>query len=175
MRVRYPVTSDTEVICLDESDYNSTIHEPTNPWVEFLTLCREADGNTFQCCLCLDTEKAMHQDNKGSEVRNLFEAVIEILLFLLLIRGFQALLRFLGMLGDEISIQDPHVVNSVRPLHPEVFDEEIPLQLSLVLRRGPFELVLPYMNSATYVDFGVVTHVCGDQVIYIFLFTTLYE
>ena len=51
-----------------------------------------------------------------------------------------------------------HVVNNSCPLSPEVSDEEIILQLSLVLQRVPFELVLPSTHGATCVDFGVVVH-----------------
>ena len=50
-------------------------------------------------------------------------------------------------------------MNTVRPLHSDVSDEEIPLHLSLVLLRGTFELAHPSMNGATCVDFGVVTPV----------------
>ena len=43
------------------------------------------------------------------------------------------------------------------------FDEEIPHQLSHVVRRGPFELSLPSTHCATCVYFGVVTHVCMGE------------
>ena len=46
----------------------------------------------------------------------LFEASVEILIFLRLLSGFQALLGVFGLLGNGISIHDTHVVNNVRPL-----------------------------------------------------------
>ena len=50
-----------------------------------------------------------------------------------------------------------------RPLRPEVSYEEIPLRLSLVLQRGPFEIFLTSTHGGNYVDFGVVTHVRGGE------------
>ena len=63
----------------------------------------------------------------------MFEAVVEIILLLLLLSFFQTLIRGFGLVGGGVSIHDTYVVNSVRPLRPEVSDEEIPLQLSLVI------------------------------------------
>ena len=56
-----------------------------------------------------------------------FEVGAEIHLFLCLIRSFKALLGGFGLLGGDISIHDTHVVNNVRPLHPEVSNYDIPL------------------------------------------------
>ena len=60
----------------------------------------------------------------------LFELDIKIILRLLSV--FQALLGGLGLVGGGASIHDTHVVNTVRPLRPEVSDEETPLQIYLV-------------------------------------------
>ena len=46
----------------------------------------------------------------------LFEADIKVILFLLLLSGFQALIEGFRMVGDGVSIHDMHVVNSVCPL-----------------------------------------------------------
>ena len=62
----------------------------------------------------------------------LFEAIIEILLLLPIISGFQALLGFLGLVRAGISIHNTHIMNTVRPLRIEVYDEETPLQISIV-------------------------------------------
>ena len=87
------------------------------------------------------------------------------LILLLLISIFQALLGCFGLVVGSIIIHDMYVVNTVCTLYPEVSDEEIPLWISLVLQMIPFELVLPLMHSATCVDFGVVTHVRGSEVL----------
>ena len=63
------------------------------------------------------------------------------------------------MVGVGVSINDTHVVNTFRPLIPYVSDEEISLQISLVLQRGSFDIVLPSTHDATCVYFGVITHV----------------
>ena len=82
----------------------------------------------------------------------LFEAGVEVLTLLLLLRGLQALIGVFGLVGVEFSIHDMHVVNTVYPLCPEVSDEEIPFQLPLVLHRGPFEIVSPYfMEQLVYI------------------------
>ena len=93
----------------------------------------------------------------------LFETGVKVLLLIFLLSGFQALLRGFGMVGGGVIIHDMHVVNTVRPLHSEVSNEEIPDQISLVLQRGPFEIVLPFMYGASCVYFGVVTHMCGGE------------
>ena len=67
------------------------------------------------------------------------------------------------MLGYGISVHDTHVVNTFRPLRPEVSDEEISLRLSYILQRGPFEIVLPSVHGANCVYFVVVTHVHGGE------------
>ena len=97
------------------------------------------------------------------KLRALFEAGVEILLFIFLLSGFQALLWFFGMVVGGVSIHDTRVVNTVRPLCTEVSYEEIPLQISFVLLRGPFQLVLPSTHGATCVDFGVFTNLRGGE------------
>ena len=96
----------------------------------------------------------------------LFEAGIEILLFLRPLSSFQALLEGFGLKEGGVIIHDTYVVNTVLTLHPEVSDEETPLHLFYVLRRIPFELVLPSTHGATCVDFGVVTYMSGGEDIY---------
>ena len=93
----------------------------------------------------------------------MFEAGLEILLFLCLLRGFQAPLGGFGVVGGGVSIHDTHVVNTVCPLIPKVSDEDTPLQLSLILQRVLFEFVLPFTHGATSVYFGVATHVRGGE------------
>ena len=61
----------------------------------------------------------------------LFEAGTEILLFLLLLRGFQALLGGFGLVGGGSNIHGTHVINTFRSLHPDISDEEIPFHLQL--------------------------------------------
>ena len=95
----------------------------------------------------------------------LFEAGVDILLLLILVSVFQELLGGFGLVGGGASIHDTHVMNTFLPLIPKVYDEEIPLHISLVLRRVPFELFLVSMCSATCVDFGVVMHVHGVEVL----------
>ena len=63
----------------------------------------------------------------------MFEAGVEVLLLLLLLSGFQALLGFFLLVGGGISIHYTHVVNTVRPLCPEVSYEETTFQLSFIL------------------------------------------
>ena len=60
-------------------------------------------------------------------------AGVEILIFLLLMRGFQAPLRVFVLVGGGVSIHDTYVANTFRPLHPVVSYEEIYLQISCVL------------------------------------------
>ena len=62
----------------------------------------------------------------------LFEADVRILLFLCLISGFQKLLGGFGLVGGGVIVHSTHIVNTVRPLCREVYDEETPLQPSFV-------------------------------------------
>ena len=94
----------------------------------------------------------------------MFESGTKILLFLFLFSSFQALLGVLVLIGSGVSIHDTHVLNNVRPLSPEVSDEEIPLQIFFLLfLKVPFELLIHSPHGATCVDFGVVTHMCGGK------------
>ena len=93
----------------------------------------------------------------------MFGAGINILLFLCLLISFQALFGGFGLVGCGAGIHDTHVVNTVCPLHPEVSDEYIPLQLSYILLRGPFEIFLTYIHGETCVDFGVVARLRGVE------------
>ena len=72
----------------------------------------------------------------------LLEAGFEVLYLLLLLRILQALLGVFGLIEGGVHIHSTHVVNTVLTLRLEVSDKETPLQLLLVLRRGPFEFVL---------------------------------
>ena len=83
--------------------------------------------------------------------------------FLWLLRSFQALLRGFGLVGGGISINNTHVVNNVCPLCPEVYDDDTSLLLSYVLCRVLFELIFTSTYGKTYVNFGVVTHMCGGE------------
>ena len=67
------------------------------------------------------------------------------------------------MVGGGIIIHGTHILNTVRPLHPEVNNEDIPLQLSYFLRKGPFEIVLPSKHGKTCIYFGIVMHVRGGE------------
>ena len=64
-----------------------------------------------------------------------FEAGVDLLHLLILISCFQALIRVSGLVGGGVSIHDTHFMNNFRPLYPEVSDEDIPLHLSLVLKK----------------------------------------
>ena len=50
----------------------------------------------------------------------LFEAGVKILLFICLISSFQTLLGGSGLVGGGVSINNTHVMNTIRHLHPEV-------------------------------------------------------
>ena len=50
----------------------------------------------------------------------LFEAGVEVLLIILLLGSFQALLGVLVLLEGDVSIHYTYVMNTVRPLRPEV-------------------------------------------------------
>ena len=63
----------------------------------------------------------------------MFEASVKIILILLFLSGFKALLGVFGLVGGGVSIHDIRAVDTVCPLNPEVSDEKIFLQLSLVL------------------------------------------
>ena len=93
----------------------------------------------------------------------MFEAGVKVLLLILLLSGLHALIRIFGLIGGGVSIHNKHVVNTVCPLRLNVFDEEIPLQLLLFLRRGPFEFALTSTHVVTCVFFEVVTHVSGVE------------
>ena len=58
----------------------------------------------------------------------LFESDVELLLPLLVLRGFQELLGDFGLAGVGVGIHNTHVVNDVLPLRPEVSDKDTPLQ-----------------------------------------------
>ena len=88
----------------------------------------------------------------------LFEAGVNVLLLLLILSAFQALLGGFVLVGGGVSIHFMHAVNTLPPLSPGVYDEEIPLQILLVLLRGPFEFSLPSTHGATCVYVGVITH-----------------
>ena len=53
-----------------------------------------------------------------SGVPTLFEAGVDILLLLLLLRSFQEILGFLGLVGGGVSINDTFIVNTVHTLRP---------------------------------------------------------
>ena len=97
----------------------------------------------FKCHLRLDTEKAVHQHDKGGEVLTLFEAGSEVLLLLLLLSSFQELIGGFGMLGGGVSIHNTHVVNTVHPLCPDLYDEEIPLWLPSSFEGGILSFSFP--------------------------------
>ena len=79
-------------------------------------------------------------------------------------RGFQALLGdFVLVGGGGVSIHNMHALNTVCTLRPEVSGKEIPLQISILLQMGPFEIILTYMHGTTCVDFWVVTYVRGGE------------
>ena len=63
----------------------------------------------------------------------LFLGGIEIIIFLLLLSGVQALLGGVGLLRGGVNIHDTHVVNNVCPLLSEVSDEEISLWFFFVI------------------------------------------
>ena len=96
----------------------------------------------------------------------MFEAGVRLLFILLLLRSFQAILGFFGLVGGGVSIHGTHVVNTVCPLNPEVSDEEITLQLLLVLLREPFEFFLPSTHGTTCLYFGFITNMRGGEVLY---------
>ena len=76
-----------------------------------------------------------------------FEAGIEIIVILLLLRGFQALLGVFGLVGGGVSIHDTHVINTVCTLRPKVSDEETPFRST-----SPFEgdrLILSFPPRTT--------------------------
>ena len=67
----------------------------------------------------------------------LFEAGAEVLLIVLLCSSFQALLGFFGMLGGGFGVHNMHVVNTARPMSPDVLMSRPP-STPLVLQRIPF-------------------------------------
>ena len=58
----------------------------------------------------------------------LFVADVEIILLIILIRGFQAVLGVFGLVGGGVSIHTTNAVNTVRPLGTEISDEETPFR-----------------------------------------------
>ena len=56
-----------------------------------------------------------------------FEEGVNILIFLLLLSGFQATLGRFGLVGCGVIIYDKHVVNNVHLLCLQVFNENTPL------------------------------------------------
>ena len=52
----------------------------------------------------------------------LVETSVWVLILFIPLSGLQALLRVLVFVVDVVSIHDTHVVNTFRPLHPEVSD-----------------------------------------------------
>ena len=125
----------------------ATLHVPASLWVGFLPLSREAGGDMFKCCFRLKPKKTVHWGNKGSEFSTLFKSGVEVLLLLLLLGGLQALLGDFGLVVGGVSIHDMHVMNTVRPLLSEVYYEEISLQISLVLWKGPFYFSFPLRTA----------------------------
>ena len=63
----------------------------------------------------------------------LFESGVNILLFIVLLSGIQTLIRYLGLVGGGFSIHDTHIMNTILLLHPELYCEEIPLQIFFAL------------------------------------------
>ena len=70
------------------------------------------------------------------------------------------------MVGGGVIINETHVMNTVRSLRLEFYNEEIPPSPSLFLQRGSFEFVLPSMHGVTCVDFGIITLVRGGEGLY---------
>ena len=67
------------------------------------------------------------------------------------------------LIGGGVVIHDMHVVNTVRPVRPEVSNEETPLQTPLVFLRVTFEFLIPSMHGTTCLDFGISMNVCGCE------------
>ena len=57
---------------------------------------------------------------KRLKYRRCFEAGVEVILIILLLSSFQALLGVLVLLEGDVSIHYTYVMNTVRPLRPEV-------------------------------------------------------
>ena len=110
-----------------------TLHVPTGKRVGFLPLHCKADGNTFQCRLNINPKNADHRGDRSSEVQKLFEEGVKIILLILLLSDFQALIGVFVLVVCAVIIHNIHVGNTVSPLRLEVYDEDTPLQLSLVL------------------------------------------
>ena len=66
-------------------------------------------------------------------MQKLFEEGVKIILLILLLNDFQALIGVFVLVVCAVIIHNIHVGNTVSPLRLEVYDEDTPLQLSLVL------------------------------------------
>ena len=92
-------------------------------------LRREASGYAFKPSLHLHAKKVVCRDYKGGEMEKLPEAILQLFLFLLLLRIQEELLRILVPVGQAVSVHNTHAVNTVHIYLPEVADQKISLLL----------------------------------------------
>ena len=134
--------------------------------VKMITFCCEANGNAFKHSLRLYINESIQQYNKELEVVTLMETGLHILL--LLICCLETLLSWLVPVGEDDSVHDMHVVNTVSPSLPEVTDDKLSFLLQVIcsywwiVGRIYRRLVLSLSHSTTFIDEGVVAHVQGD-------------
>ena len=83
--------------------------------------------------LRLHSKEAINEDNEGVKMTTLLESGLPVFPFLSLLHGWGSFLRIFVLVREGISIHDTHVVNTVRPLLPEVTDQYSPFILRLIL------------------------------------------
>ena len=96
----------------------------------------------------------------------LLDAGVNIFSYLVLICYREALIRRPQLVVIGVSVDKPHVDHAVRPLLPQVPDDQAPLMLGFnhctmmfVGYYSPILIYLPAPHGVTWCDEGIVSHV----------------
>ena len=107
---------------------------------------------------------------KRGEVVALLDTGLLLLALFLLLQCLETLIRCLLEVGDGVCVNSIHDNNTVRPLGPKVLHYNYTLIISVhclcwwvVWWRGPRQWVPSALYDTTWVNEGVVTHVCGNK------------
>ena len=122
---RKPGTPDAAMGCFDQCYCCPTIYIAVRTKVEVFTLHCEAYGCAFKRSLRLHSKEAIHRDVKGGGVGTLTEEILQVFLFLLLLRCLEVLLQKLFLVGEGVSVHNTHVVINFSLSLPESVDQQI--------------------------------------------------
>ena len=117
---RHPVTPESPVCYLHQSDGDPTIDVYARSGVGLPPLCCETAGYPFQGSLRLHIKYPINRGDKGRRMSTLMEACLQVHLLLRPFCLLGTLLLCLCQVRLSVSAHDTHVVNTVSNILPEV-------------------------------------------------------